>query len=297
MAEPIHRGGTWWHEQPDGSWFRFDAATGEWVTAPGPPPAPSADDVRAPPRPTPADATTFTPSGAYRSPARWAHWAVRLLAAAVILNGIAIVSDFAEISLLGRLESGDFTSISEAREAATSNDDRQATIGSLQLLIVLITAIPWLGWFRRAYGNLSSLGVREPRFTPGWAVGAWFVPFLNLVRPKQIADDLWRSTDPTLPAQAEPLWRSKGVHALVHWWWATWILSAVAAWIGAGLSEGENLTIDQLQTASIFVTLSDLAALIAGILAIRVVRVITARQEARAASLAMMGATVAPSGS
>jgi hypothetical protein len=215
--------------------------------------------------------------------------------AAVILNAIAIVSDFAEISLLGRFESGDFTSLSEANDAATSNDDRQATIGGLQLLIVVITAVPWIAWFKRAYGNLPALGVREPRLSPGWAVGAWFVPFLNLVYPKQIADDLWRSSDPTLPPQAEPLWRAKSVHAVLHWWWATWLFSAAAAWIGAGLSGGEDLTIDELQTAAIFVTLSDLAAMIAGILAIRIVRVITARQEARAAALAATGAAVIPS--
>jgi hypothetical protein len=61
--------------------------------------------------------------------------------------------------------------------------------------------------FRRAYRNLPALGAESPRFSSGWAVGAWFVPFLNLVRPKQIMDDIWRASDPALPAHPGAAWK------------------------------------------------------------------------------------------
>lgn len=296
MAEPIHRGGTWWHEQEDGSWLRFDSATAVWVPDPGPPPPPSATDVdpgvvrRLAPRVT--EESWEPPVGAYRPTDRWAQWTTGFLVAAVVLAAAAIVSDFFEVSLLSRIESRDLGSLAEARKEADANDDRQRVIAAFQLLVLLLAAVPWLLWFRVAYQNLPHLGVRELRFKPGWAVGGWFVPFLNLVRPKQITDDIWRASDPSLPPQAEPLWRAKGVHAVVHWWWAAWIASGVTGWLATGASEADS--IDELRIASLFTTLSDLCIVVTGILAIQVVKGITSRQSARAAALAASGAGRAP---
>lgn len=50
----------------------------------------------------------------------------------------------------------------------------------------------------------------------GWTIGGWLVPVLNLFRPKQIANDLWRAGD----VQGGP-----DVSALVTWWWLTFLVS------------------------------------------------------------------------
>lgn len=49
MAESIQRGGTWWNQQADGSWLRWDEASSQWQPS-GPPPPPTA--------PPPATAVT-----------------------------------------------------------------------------------------------------------------------------------------------------------------------------------------------------------------------------------------------
>ena len=33
------------------------------------------------------------------------------------------------------------------------------------------------------------------RYGNGWAIGAWFVPILSLVRPKQMANEIWRGSE------------------------------------------------------------------------------------------------------
>ena len=59
--------------------------------------------------------------------------------------------------------------------------------------------VGFLVWLHRAWTNLLALG-REPLpYSPGWAVGAWLVPFLNLVRPKRMMDIVWRGSDPDRP--------------------------------------------------------------------------------------------------
>jgi len=59
----------------------------------------------------------------------------------------------------------------------------------------------------------APVGTRESRFTPGWAVGYWFVPFVNLVRPYQIVADLWLRSD---VLNGEGSTERRNAPALVH---------------------------------------------------------------------------------
>jgi hypothetical protein len=71
-----------------------------------------------------------------------------------------------------------------------ASDELNAFIGFAQFGLLVLTAILFIRWFRRAYRNVEPLG-GERRFKTGWAIGGWFVPFLNLWRPEQIANDIW----------------------------------------------------------------------------------------------------------
>src|SRR6185503_11381942 len=87
----------------------------------------------------------------------------------------------------------------------------------------------------RALGNLPALAVVDARWRPRWAVLAWAVPVLNVVRPKQVMDDLWRASAEDLPL-CSPDWRRRGAPALSAVWWATLLTGAVLS--GAGLLVG-----------------------------------------------------------
>ena len=50
-------------------------------------------------------------------------------------------------------------------------------------LVSQATVVVWLVWQHHATANLWSRGLPGLRFTPGWVVGWWFVPFANLVLP------------------------------------------------------------------------------------------------------------------
>ena len=205
-----------------------------------------------------------------------------LFAVTLGLTVVALLSDWAELSLLGRLVE-DPASVSLAE--ANASDQRQGLIGLLQLLLYLGTVVAFLVWFRRAYRNLPALGAESLRFSSGWAVGAWFVPFLNLVRPKQIADDIWRASDPALPAQPGASWKQQRVPFLLHGWWALFILSNLLGW--ASLRGGLAATTPQeLWTASAVTMAGDFLDLPLTILAFWVVAQVTRRQEARAVQLA-----------
>jgi len=113
---------------------------------------------------------------------------------------VAVVSDALEYALLGRIADGERPSDAEI----TFNDTRQAVIGLAQTGLQIALYVAFIMWFYRAYSNLPRLGVTGGlRFGPGWAIGAWFVPFLNLVRrQRHLERKRPRSTAPGRPGVA-----------------------------------------------------------------------------------------------
>src|SRR5262245_14851271 len=107
-----------------------------------------------------------------------AQLAIFFLLGSIVLGGVTIFSDFEELSLLRQVLDGIRISKTEADDI----DYRQGVIGVVQLTLFFITAVMFLRWLYRAYDNLTVLGVKDKKFTPGWAVGYYFFPLINLVR-------------------------------------------------------------------------------------------------------------------
>jgi hypothetical protein len=131
-------------------------------------------------------------------------------------------------------------------------------------------AIMFALWMQRCYRNLPALGEQDPHWSPGWAAAAWFVPVGNLFIPYLIARELWRSSGP----------RDSGQHPLIGLWWigllATLALDLVPRLTGIAL-----VPLDTIVAA-----LSNVVIAGAGVLAIRFVHLLTARQIATASRLA-----------
>jgi len=209
-----------------------------------------------------------------------AKWALVALTAAIAIDLVAIGSDVLEWRLLERFEHGEAVTLAEA----DANDARQALMGWLQLGALAVGAVFFIRWFHRAYANLFPLGAKDLRFGSGWAIGAWFVPILNLVRPKQIANDIWRGSDPDAPLDQGTEWRGRSYSGLLSYWWVAFL---AAGWIGtAALSTLDGETAAELQRVTLGWIVADSLDAVAAVLAILVVYRTTLRQEARAARLA-----------
>jgi len=83
-------------------------------------------------------------------------------------------------------------------------------------LVLLGAGIPFIAWFYRAYRNLPLLDVKS-RFSPGWAIACWLIPFANWVLPGVIGDEIWRAgRPPGRPPRADGL-------NLARVWWGVYI--------------------------------------------------------------------------
>lgn len=92
-----------------------------------------------------------------------------------------------------------------------------------------LTAIAFIGWVWVATANLRNAGVRV-RHAPGWALGGWLVPILNLWRPKQMVDDLWRGSMPGVPPGVDLKYVRKPVGVTA--WWAAYLIGSALPAIG-----------------------------------------------------------------
>jgi hypothetical protein len=198
--------------------------------------------------------------------------AVRWLSFAVALS----VASFAVDGLWLKDAGADPIQINDLVSAGKLID----TANIVQLVTTVVGAVLFLVWLRRAYGNLGALGVGRPRRERGWAVGGWFVPLVNLVIPKQVANDVWRAGEPDL-RPGDPGWQARPVAPVVHWWWALWLSSGVSGAIAGNLLKHSHSLSDARAAVTVDLV-SQLLTLGSGLTAIAMVKGATRRQESRA---------------
>lgn len=220
-----------------------------------------------------AERPDAAPSRPFVSAHTRARWVVGLLGVTMLLDMIAVASGLAEYELLGRAMSGGVVTEAEA----VANDARQALIGLVQVLLYIATVVLYCLWLYRAYQNLPALGARALRFSPGWAVGYFFIPILNRFCPYQAVKETWKASDPAVLDAAA--WKQAGGSAVFSWWWAFWLITG---WLGMlsfrlVLSAGENL--ERLRAATAVTLFADGTEVLAALFALLVVRSIDRRQE------------------
>jgi hypothetical protein len=88
----------------------------------------------------------------------------------------------------------------------------------------LVASIIFLMWVHGATRNLTALGAMNVPFTPGWAVGWYFVPFANLVMGYRVMATIWRESQPTTVDENGTIVKPK--MAIVGWWWGFYLISS-----------------------------------------------------------------------
>jgi hypothetical protein len=147
----------------------------------------------------------------------------------------------------------------------------------LHALVWIVTAVLFLAWLARTRQVLETLGVGGLRFSPGWTVGAFLVPGLNLVWAPQAIHDLWRASDPG-PAAGGRV-RPAALGPWIVAWWATFVVASVLDPLPRRL-DASALAEVSLGRATIVLVGGQLAEIASAALAIVVVRAIGRRQEA-----------------
>jgi hypothetical protein len=108
-----------------------------------------------------------------------------------------------------------------------------ALVGIGYTIAFIVSIILVARWIRRAHANLHETETQALEFTPGWAVGWYFIPFANLVKPFQAMRELWNGS--TTPGDI-----SAPAPGLLTAWWTTWIVGNILANISMRLTFRED---------------------------------------------------------
>jgi len=255
-----------------GSWPPHDPT---WAPPPPPPPdqpAQWAPPLAPPPPPPPAPVA---------EPPRWRSLSGLASALTILFTLDAIAGVFGLIAIGNRIkviddfQSGNFAGdiIKRARDA----DDLATAAAVMYLLLALATAVVFIVWMWRAAKNNEALGRMNPRLGPGWAIGGWFIPIANFVIPVLMMQDLWRGSDPAVP-RGDPGWRTGRGSGVVGWWWAFWLGGIIRVFIRDDNSDSRGKLSD-IKRGNQLAFVAFVAHTVAAVLAIRLVRRLTARQE------------------
>lgn len=199
--------------------------------------------------------------------------AVFALSVSALVCGASIGFGLAELQVIDRIQAGEPVSDADL----TAIDDRNIKLSMVAIGAWIFAAIAFIRWLYAASQNIDVVAPAERRYAHGWAIGAWFVPILNLWRPKQIVNDVWRAGGRGVEDR-EPGW-------LLLSWWGLWLLCDVAIRIAGG-SYNAAETPEEWRTGTMIYLVGDALSLIAAFLAIAVVRSASERLDGRAAAKA-----------
>jgi hypothetical protein len=137
----------------------------------------------------------------------------------------------------------------------------------LTFVAFLTTAVLVTMWIYRAHANLQAADMPELQYTPGWAVGWYFVPIANLYRPLQAMRELWTQT----LGRNDSFSREPDSRLTI--WWAAWIVGNILSNASTRLA-----SIDGSAVASLLDVVASGISMVAGWSLLRIIETVNAAQ-------------------
>jgi RNA polymerase subunit RPABC4/transcription elongation factor Spt4 len=232
--------------------------------------------------------TPHVPTETFSDNRTRAALAIAGLCAVIVILILVISSSLKEIDFVnrisgveGRIGRGERLTPAEATSilaAATANDDRETTIAWVYIGGYIGAGVVYLFWIHRAYKNLLAFNVPGLNYSPGWAVGGFLVPFLNLWRPYQVIREIWRGSGTSALDRSTAFAEYGPLHPVIGIWWGLWIVSGYIAYRVLKLIEPGETDLNGLKRFDQVLIAVHSVEIIAAVLAVVVVFLITARQ-------------------
>lgn len=108
------------------------------------------------------------------------------------------------------------------QQAADAYEDGQILVTGILSLLYLswffFAIVAFFFWLREANIGVRKMGAKNLAYTPGWCVGAWFIPFANLWWPYQAVREIWKTS--VNPSD----WQNLKTPVILPLWWACFLI-------------------------------------------------------------------------
>jgi hypothetical protein len=191
------------------------------------PPPPPPPNLSPPPGYT-AYAPSYMTSVALKRVQGLSTWIVVL---AAIVGVISILTSFLTLLAVGEAE--DFLAGQITEDDFVEAYAPSLLLGFVQVPAMIALVVLTMIWMYRMASNHRALH-RDGTWSPGWAIGGWFLPPLILyIIPYLMFRELWKASDPSVPA-GDQRWKANPVGVIVTLWWVAYGLAPIPLGIAQG---------------------------------------------------------------
>lgn len=191
----------------------------------------------------------------------------------MIISGIIILSDYWQYSMLQEIANGGYVDEYTIEE----NDNRQALMAVLRMFFMIVTAVAFIMWFFRAYKNLRLANVAGLKYSPGWTIGAFFIPIGNLFIPYNIMEEVWKGSHVLSGEVARDGWKNKKLNFKVPIWWVSFMIYYLGGYFLSRMYESSS-SVDGMIYGTLISMAVNLCSILAAVLGILIVDEITDNQ-------------------
>ncbi len=167
-----------------------------------------------------------------------------------------------------------FGSIFSGVPAVRDANQAVGAVAGLLFMVSLVIAVLFMIWMWRAAKNVGLFGRARQSFGPGFAIGGWFIPFANLVIPGMQMHGIWKGSGPPLRTGE----RAKG-SALVWVWWIVFLVGRAFIFLNSTPSRTKAYEVSAFDVQNGLLIAGSVATGASALLAIFMIRAITAMQE------------------
>jgi membrane protease YdiL (CAAX protease family) len=154
-----------------------------------------------------------------------------ILAAVVGAGALAF-----RLDAVDRYRNGDISALADVRDGDDAVDASASILVLLNIALLVLIII----FLYRAVKNTETWNREKEKWTPGWAIGGWFIPLANFVIPFLVVRETWQRSSPSYVAGTS----ERPSTGLLWGWWLLFIVGIVAIQVDPG---GDNPTLDEIR--------------------------------------------------
>jgi len=133
---------------------------------------------------------------------------------------VALYMLYDQSALFERVVNGDMGAIRELENLQM----KYMPLNSLIFISQVVAVIAVCLWFYRANDNLHRARLRMLKYTPGWAVGWFFIPFVQLVTPFLVAIEIFKGSSALGEPDAAENWKNKKIDLTLTMWYIMFLI-------------------------------------------------------------------------
>ncbi|MEQ9231814.1 MAG: DUF4328 domain-containing protein, partial [Cyclobacteriaceae bacterium] len=135
--------------------------------------------------------------------------------------------------------------------------------------LYIVSIVVFLQWFRRAYFNLTTAGIKAEE-SDSWTIWGFVIPIISLYKPYQMMKELADKMHAHIMLNSISFQTEKP-NFIIGIWWAAYLIKNVIAQLSLRVFNGEN-SVDELITSSKAALASDVFDIIAALITLAMIK-------------------------